>query len=71
MSEPLLTPREHQVLQLIIEGLTNKAIALRLDITAPMVNNHMTDIYDRLGIWKRRQPIRAITVALRRGEITL
>lgn len=71
MSEPLLTLRQRQVLQLKVEGLLNKEIGRKLNIATGTVNCHMSHIYDCLDIHERRQPIRAILTAWRRGEIEL
>jgi DNA-binding CsgD family transcriptional regulator len=49
----LLTRREQQVLDLVAEGLTNKQIALRLNITPQTVNVHLKSIYQKLGVHTR------------------
>lgn len=45
----LLTPRHREVLQLIIEGMTNRQIAKTLCISHRTVEVHRTNIYRRLG----------------------
>jgi DNA-binding NarL/FixJ family response regulator len=45
-----LTPRQKEVLQLIAEGLTNKEIARRLDISGKTVESHRTQLMERLDI---------------------
>ena len=45
-----LTPRQREILQLIAEGLTTKAIASRLAISVKTVETHRTHFMDRLGI---------------------
>ena len=45
-----LTPRQREVLKLIAEGLSTKAIARRLDISAKTADTHRVQLMDRLGI---------------------
>jgi DNA-binding CsgD family transcriptional regulator len=45
-----LTPREHQVLQLIGNGLTSKEIAQRLNISHYTIGAHRRNICLKLGI---------------------
>ena len=65
--EPL-TPREVQVLELLAEGLPNKAIASRLDISDQTVKFHVSAICGKLGAANRTDAVRR---AVRRGLITL
>ena len=44
-----LTPREREILQLIVEGRTNKAIAVELGITEKTVEFHIEHIYTKIG----------------------
>jgi two-component system nitrate/nitrite response regulator NarL len=69
--EPLiedLTPRELQVLQLLAEGLSNKAIAYRLDISEHTVKFHVNAIMSKLGAQSRTE---AAVRATRMGLILL
>ena len=61
-----LTAREMDVLELIIEGLSNKGIAYRLGISKQTVKNHVTSILAKLGLSDRTQ---AAIYALRRGWV--
>jgi DNA-binding NarL/FixJ family response regulator len=45
-----LTPRQRNVLALVAEGCSNAAIASRLSITEKTVINHITSIYETLGL---------------------
>jgi two-component system nitrate/nitrite response regulator NarL len=65
--EPL-TPREVQVLELLAEGLPNKAIAARLHISDQTVKFHVSSISGKLGARNRTDAVRR---AVRRGLITL
>jgi pimeloyl-ACP methyl ester carboxylesterase/DNA-binding CsgD family transcriptional regulator len=50
-----LSPREREVLALITEGLSNAAIAERLAISEKTVRNHVSNLFDKLGVWTRAQ----------------
>jgi DNA-binding NarL/FixJ family response regulator len=65
--EPL-TPREIQVLELLAEGLPNKAIAERLGISDQTAKFHVASISGKLGAANRTDAVRR---AVRRGLITL
>jgi signal transduction histidine kinase len=59
-----LTPREMEVLQLLAQGLSNRAIARRLVISPRTVNFHLDNVYAKLGVHSRTE---AVVHALRRG----
>jgi DNA-binding NarL/FixJ family response regulator len=63
-----LTPRETQVLELLAEGLPNRAIAERLAISDQTVKFHVASISGKLGAANRTDAVRR---AVRRGLITL
>src|SRR3954463_5199746 len=67
LEEPL-TAREVQVLELLAEGLPNKAIAARLRISDQTVKFHVSSIAGKLGAKNRTDAVR---LAVRRGLITL
>lgn len=50
-----LSPREVDVLRLVVEGLLNKQIAQRLGITERTVKAHLTSAYQRIGVADRTQ----------------
>jgi DNA-binding NarL/FixJ family response regulator len=52
-----LSARERDVLALIAEGLGNAEIAERLSISDKTVRNHISNIFDKLGVWTRAQAI--------------
>ena len=64
-TEPL-TAREGQVLTLLAEGLCNKLIATRLDISLGTVKAHLRSAFDKLGVHSRTE---AILTAERRGML--
>ena len=50
-----LTPREREVLAMVAEGLPNKLIARRLEISEKTVKAHLTRIFERIGVSDRTQ----------------
>ena len=52
-----LSPRERDVLILIAQGFSNAQIAEHLAISEKTVRNHVTNIFDKLGVWTRAQAI--------------
>ena len=52
-----LSPREREVLALMTEGLGNAQIAERLSISEKTVRNHVSNLFDKLGLWTRAQAI--------------
>jgi len=48
-----LTPREHEVLVLVIAGKTNKQIAEQFSISEQTVKHHITHIFDKVGVYNR------------------
>jgi DNA-binding NarL/FixJ family response regulator len=50
-----LSPRETEVLRLVVEGLLNKQIAQRLGISERTVKAHLTSIFQRIGVADRTQ----------------
>ena len=63
-----LTPREHDVLELLADGASNKEIARRLGISASTVKFHVRSVADKLGADGRTD---AVAHALRRGLVHL
>ncbi|MCZ1003652.1 helix-turn-helix transcriptional regulator [Streptomyces mirabilis] len=48
-----LTESERKLIPLVVEGLTNRAIADRLYVSVHTVNTHMKHIFTKLGINSR------------------
>lgn len=55
-----ITEREYSVVQMIKEGLTNKEIAGRLDISVNTVNNHVANIYAKMQVRSRIDLLNAL-----------
>lgn len=52
-----LSPRERAILGLIAEGLSNASIAEHLSLSEKTVRNHISNVFDKLGVWSRAQAI--------------
>jgi pimeloyl-ACP methyl ester carboxylesterase/DNA-binding CsgD family transcriptional regulator len=52
-----LSAREREVLALMADGLSNGDIAERLRISEKTVRNHVSKIFDKLGVWSRARAI--------------
>ena len=52
-----LSAREREVLALMTDGLGNADIAERLAISEKTVRNHVSNVFDKLGVWSRAQAI--------------
>lgn len=63
-----LSPREMEILELVIQGMSNREIAYRLGISHQTVKNHMTSVLSKLGMADRTQ---AAVYALRHGWVPL
>src|SRR3954453_4190686 len=50
-----LTEREREVLELVAEGLPNKLIARRLEISEKTVKAHLTRVFQTIGVTDRTQ----------------
>jgi DNA-binding NarL/FixJ family response regulator len=61
---PELTPRELEVLRLLAEGMSNKAIGGALGVSPRTVNFHLDNIFSKLGVASRTE---AVVSALRQG----
>jgi DNA-binding NarL/FixJ family response regulator len=61
---PQLTPREHDVLRLLAQGLSNSAIATRLGLSLKTVNNNTSAIFTKLNVATRTE---AAILARNRG----
>ena len=61
-----LTNREVEILKLLASGMANKQIAYRLKISEKTVRNHVSNMYEKLGIYDRSQ---AVLYAVRKGLV--
>jgi two-component system, NarL family, response regulator LiaR len=63
-----LTPRERSILELIAQGLNNRAIAATLRLSEGTVKGHVSRVFDKLGVQDRTQ---AALLAVREGLVDL
>lgn len=68
VNRPALSPREVDILRLIVKGLCNQEIADKLSITRGTVKWHVNIILRRLGVSDRTQ---AVVVAAQRGIVEI
>jgi DNA-binding NarL/FixJ family response regulator len=68
LPEEPITAREHEVLELLAEGWSNKAMAARLGISDQTVKFHVAAICSKLAAANRTDAVRR---AIRRGLVTL
>jgi pimeloyl-ACP methyl ester carboxylesterase/DNA-binding CsgD family transcriptional regulator len=52
-----LSQRERTILTLLTEGLSNASIAARLSLSEKTVRNHISNVFDKLGVWSRAEAI--------------
>jgi two-component system nitrate/nitrite response regulator NarL len=67
----LLTPRELDVLATLAEGMTNKAIARRLNISLHTVKFHVESLFRKLGARTRTEAVAKASERRRQETITL
>ena len=63
-----LTAREHEVLALVVAGASNTQIARSLGIAGGTVKNHISSIFEKLGVTQRTE---AVAVAIKRGIVRI
>ncbi|MCZ2126427.1 MAG: response regulator transcription factor [Anaerolineales bacterium] len=63
-----LSSREMEVLSYVVQGMSNKEIAIFLGISHQTVKNHVTSVLRKFGVEDRTQ---AVVYALKRGWVTL
>lgn len=50
-----LTRRQHEIVLLVVRGLSNRDIAERLFVTEQTVKDHLHDVFERFGIKRRTE----------------
>lgn len=59
-----LSARQREILGLVAQGMSNKAIGRRLFLSTSTVNYHLTSVFNKLGVGTRAQ---AVALATRDG----
>ncbi|HET7746364.1 MAG TPA: LuxR C-terminal-related transcriptional regulator [Vicinamibacteria bacterium] len=67
MEAPPLTPREKEVLRCVAQGLQNKEIAQKLDLSLATVRNHVHNTLEKLGVHSK---LEAVSLAFRSGWVS-
>ena len=68
MMRPALTPRETEILRMLVTGWTNKRIGQEMHISENTVRNHVNHIFSKLEVADRTE---AAMVAVQRGLVLL
>lgn len=63
-----LTARENCVMLLLSQGLPNKLIACRMNVSVSTIKTHLAHIFRKIGVEKRRDAICRFGLASRHGE---
>jgi len=64
-----VTPRDQQVLDLLVQGCSNKEIAGQLSISPRTVKQHLRTLFLRAGIRDGRKRVRLATAAFAKLEV--
>jgi DNA-binding NarL/FixJ family response regulator len=64
-----VTPRDQQVLDLLVQGCSNKEIAGQLSISPRTVKQHLRTLFLRAGIRDGRKRVRLATAVFQRAEL--
>ena len=63
-----LTERQRQILRLLVTGCSNRQIGAQLGLDAGTIRNHLSRIFQRLGVTTRTQAaVRAVEIGLSRA----
>jgi DNA-binding NarL/FixJ family response regulator len=63
-----VTPRDQEVLNLLVQGCSNKEIAGQLSISPRTVKQHLRTLFLRAGIREGRKRVRLATAAFEKAE---
>ncbi len=69
LSNIKITPRDEQVLKLLVQGCSNKEIATQLNISPRTVKQHLRTLFLRAGIRDGRKRVKLATAMFLREEM--
>ena len=69
LSQIKITPRDHQVLDLLVQGCSNKEIAAELNISPRTVKQHLRTLFLRAGIKEGRKRVKLATAMFMKQEM--
>ena len=68
LNEIKITPRDEQVLKLLVEGRSNKEIASQLNISPRTVKQHLRTLFLRAGIRDGRKRVKLATAMFQKEQ---
>jgi len=68
LREIKITPRDHQVLRLLVQGCSNKEIAAQLKISPRTVKQHLRTLFLRAGIRDGRKRVKLATAMFQKEQ---
>jgi two-component system response regulator DevR len=66
----VLSPQEKRVLALIVDGLTNKEVGAKLELSEKTVKNYLSTIFEKLHVTRRAEAAVIYAQESRRGDYT-
>jgi len=69
LSEIKITPRDEQVLKLLVQGCSNKDIAAQLNISPRTVKQHLRTLFLRAGIRDGRKRVKLATAMFQKEQM--
>ncbi len=70
LNEIKITPRDQQVLHLLVQGCSNKEIASHLNISPRTVKQHLRTLFLRAGIREGRKRVKLATAMFIKEQVT-
>ncbi len=62
------TPRERDILTLLLDGRSNRTIAAALDIVERTVETHLTSMFEKAGVTSRAELVAHVAIEARSGR---
>ena len=69
LNEIKITPRDHEVLHLLVQGCSNKEIAGHLNISPRTVKQHLRTLFLRAGIKEGRKRVKLATAMFIKEQV--